>query len=142
MDLEKICHASGVPVATLARELFPEHRYPQHALKNSAKAKRGLTSDQTAKVVQLTGLTEVELRRISNLPDTQTPPRNGWSWRPEALKQVFFKGKYRVDYYSATNVAYLYRDSELVSDHILVAQTITLKAFLLDMESLIASSEA
>ena len=135
MDLERICQATEVPVAALARALFPHHEYPLHALKYVGKSKHGLTPEQLATVINMTGKTEAELKQLSDIP--VTPVKGGWSWRPDALKSVFYKDKWRADYYPSTNVAYLFKDGELVSDHILVAQTITLRQFIADMEELI-----
>jgi len=137
MDLERICVALNIPADVLARELFPDYRYPKHKLKYAAKAKQGLSSEQIASLVSFTGLPETELRLLSATPLEPTTTRNGWSWKPEADKSVFHKSPYRVDYHSLTNTAYLYKDAELISDCVLVAQTITLKQFLANMESLI-----
>ena len=142
MDLERICVALDIPTSILSRELFPDYKYPKHALRYVAKSKEGLSSKQMAALVQFTGLPETELRLLSATPVEPTTTRNGWSWKPEADKSVFHKSPYRVDYHSLTNTAYLYKDAELISDCVLVAQTISLKQFLADMESLIATSVA
>lgn len=140
MDLIKLCHATGIPEATLAKALFPLHSYPKHALKNCGKGKRGLNGPQLQALYHLTGLDAVQIDKIMQREDT--PVKEGWIFKPEKGKSIFYQGKYRVEYIPPLNIAYLYKNGELVADHIMVAQTILLKDFTKDMELLIASIEA
>lgn len=140
MDLDKIAQAAGLPIATIARELFPEHRFPMHAVKYLSKGKKGLSAQQIEILEAATGLSVAEMNEISRLPNA--PKADGWAFKPQVGKSVFTRNQYRIDYYPATNVAYVYKAGALLSDHILVAQTIPLRTFLEDMDSIIASIEA
>lgn len=139
MDIQKICDAAGIPFSTLAREIFPSHGYPEHALKYLGK-KGKVTPYQVSIIERLSGMSmeALEGRLASDMP----PLTGGWSWRPSAEKSSFLRGSYRVDYHPNLNTAYLYNNGELVSDHILVSGTVTMKQFTTDMEKLIASYEA
>ena len=139
MDIKKLCKAAGIPFATLARELFPEHRYPEHALKYLVKAK-SLSPEQIEVIERLSGKSMKEIAKA--LPLDAEVGKNGWSWKPSADKSSFFKGSSRVDYRPNLNTAYLYCNGELISDHILVSGVILLKEFTAEMEKQIASYEA
>lgn len=139
MDIKKLCNAAGIPFATLARELFPDHRYPEHALRYLVKAK-SLSPEQIEVIERLSGKNMDEI--LSLMPTEVKPNGKKWSWKPTTHKSSFCKGTYRVDYSPELNTAYLFCNGELISDHILVSNMLLLKDFLQEIETLIASYEA
>ena len=113
---------------------------PKHALKKLWQGQAGgLNGPQLQALYHLTGLDAVQIDKIMQREDT--PVKEGWIFKPEKGKSIFYQGKYRVEYIPPLNIAYLYKNGELVADHIMVAQTILLKDFTKDMELLIASIE-
>lgn len=135
MDFKRISSATGIPLPTIARALFPNHKYPVNALKYVSKGKHGLTDAQKLALVSLTGASIETLE----LFEAAAERPEGWALRPSESLTAFSKGPYRIDYHPAINTAYIYRNGELVSDHILVSPVTPLSQFLQSMESIIAS---
>ena len=133
--MEKLLQATGLTKTVLAKALFPNNKHPYSALDYAIKHKKELTRTQLNALTGLTGLTEGALIDIASQTDN-------WGMAVRTTRVEFKKGAYKAEYVPHLNMAYLFRDSKLVGDTVLVSSAVSLKKFLEDMDSLIASHEA
>ena len=125
IDLSKLMKLYNFDKKQIARELFPDTKYPVLALKRILNGEALLDAEQISRLASLTG---------GSIEDLYT----GWQSRAVAEVNVFIKGEYRAELDTSTWKTKIYHKNSMFHEELLHTKMIPLSQYLdyLDKEIL------
>lgn len=131
IDLQIIIDTHGLDKKNLAEKLFPNNKYPKHALDRVIEGYSNLDSDQLIILASEIGST------VDELYSTES----GWTSIASKGLITFKKGNYQAVYNPSTQLTHIYKDGVLIKENavIITDKNASLDTFVNKLNSIIST---